>query len=65
MICEQRIQRMLELSDMILQAGRGGGRVYIATPVIKIQNPQKQYYTDAWRWQEGLSCQASRRRATR
>lgn len=65
MICEQRIQRMLELSDMILRAGRGGGRVYVATPVIKIQNPRKQYYTDAWRWQEGLSCHASRRRATR
>lgn len=63
---EQRIQRMLELSsDIILRAGRGGGRVYVATPVIRIQNPRKQYYTDAWRWQEGLSCQASRRRATR
>lgn len=65
MISEQRIQRMLELSDKILRVGRGGGRVYVATPVIRIQNPRKQYYTDAWRWQEGLSCQASRRRATR
>lgn len=39
-----------------IQPVRGGGRVYVATPVIKIQNPRKQYYTDDWRWQEGLKC---------
>ena len=53
---EWRIKRMLEIGNVILQAGRGGGRIYVATPVIKIQNSRKQYYTDAWRWQEGLSC---------
>lgn len=63
---KQRIQRMLELSsDIILRPSKGSGRVYVATPVIRIQNPRKQYYTDTWRWQEGLSCQAGRRRATR
>ena len=62
------IKRMLEIGNEILQAGRDGGRIHVAKPVkpvIKIQNPRKQYYTDDWRWQEGLSCQASRRRATR
>lgn len=64
---EWRIKRMLEIGGEILKAGRGGGRVYAVTPVLKIQNPRKQYYSDAWRWQEGMSCQAGKRngRATR
>lgn len=53
---EWRIKRMLEIGGEILTAGRGGGRIYVATPVIKIQNSRKQYYTDDWRWQEGLKC---------
>lgn len=53
---EWRIKRMLEIGNEILRAGRGGGRIYVATPVIKIQNSRKQYYTDDWRWQEGLKC---------
>lgn len=57
---EWRIKRMLEIGNEILQAGRGGGRIHVAKhvakPVIKIQNPRKQYYTDDWRWQEGLKC---------
>lgn len=53
---EWRIKRMLEIGGEILTAVRGGGRIYVATPVIKIQNSRKQYYTDDWRWQEGLKC---------
>nr|DAH63650.1 MAG TPA: hypothetical protein [Caudoviricetes sp.] len=40
-------------------------RFYIVTNKMKAIKPRRQYYTDDWRWQEGLSCQASRRRATR
>lgn len=62
---EWRIKRMLEIGNVILHAGRGGGRIYVATPVIKIQNSRKQYYTDDWRWQEGLKVRGQQIRMKR
>lgn len=35
---------------------RRSNRVYLVTDQIKVTKPRRQYYTDDWRWQEGLKC---------